>query len=263
MFGTSLVTAKSSAGLALTALLLAVGQTQAQQNSSSFPWNSGGQSSGNRGSGYQGYNEPRYVTQPLSQVAAPAPAVQYQLYVTTLPEKNLEAPNSALVIAHVADNALIWIGGEPTTSTGETRTFSSPPLKEGRKFTYTVRVDWIEDGKQVGQTHEVPVRAGGSHCIYLVKSGSKLDPEKAVIEKNLAELSPEDRELAKGQKYCPVQDGVPLGAHGAPVKVMVNEKPVMLCCEACVRRATANPDKTLAKVKELKKKADPHGNYKP
>jgi uncharacterized protein (TIGR03000 family) len=256
MIGKCFTTAKATAGLSLAALLLTVAQAHGQQNSTSFPWNSGYQNSGNRGSGYQGYNEPRYVTQPLSPVAVPAAPVQYQLYVTTLPEKNVEAPTTALMIAHVADNAMIWIGGEPTTSTGDTRTFITPPLKEGKKSTYTVRVDWIEDGKQVGQTQEIPVKAGGFHCIYLVKSGSKLDPKTTVIEENIAKLSPEDRELAKSQKFCAVQDGVPLGAHGVPVKVMLNKQPVLLCCEACMDRATANADKTLAKAKELKGKLE-------
>ncbi len=253
MFRKCFTITKATAGLALAALLL-VGQADGQQNSLVFPWNSGN-------SGYKGYNEPRYATQPLSPAVVPAPPSQYQLYVTTLPEKSAEDPNAARLMAHVAANALIWIEGEPTTSTGDMRTFISSPLKEGKKYTYTVRVDWIEDGKQVSQTQEVPVKAGGIHCFYLVKAGSKIDPKTAAVEENLAKLSPEDRELAKSQKYCAVQEGVRLGAHGVPVKVMLNKQSVLLCCEACVTRAEKDAAKTLAKVKELKAKPEtPPGN---
>lgn len=42
---------------------------------------------------------------------------------------------------------------------------------------------------------------------------------------------------------------------GTPVKVMVKEQPVFLCCKGCRRKALADPDRTLAKVDELKAKA--------
>jgi hypothetical protein len=46
-----------------------------------------------------------------------------------------------------------------------------------------------------------------------------------------------------------------LGGMGTPVKVMVKGQPVFLCCKGCRKEALAQPDKTLAKVKELKEKA--------
>jgi hypothetical protein len=52
--------------------------------------------------------------------------------------------------------------------------------------------------------------------------------------------------------YCAVQDRIKLGAMGAPVKIMLNGKPVFLCCSACKKRAESNPEGALAKVKELK-----------
>jgi hypothetical protein len=42
---------------------------------------------------------------------------------------------------------------------------------------------------------------------------------------------------------------------GVPFKVMVKDQPVFLCCEHCKKSAVANPDKTLAKVEELRKKS--------
>jgi len=42
---------------------------------------------------------------------------------------------------------------------------------------------------------------------------------------------------------------------GAPIKLMVKDQPVFICCKGCKDEALAHPDKTLAKVETLKKKA--------
>ncbi len=73
------------------------------------------------------------------------------------------------------------------------------------------------------------------------------------IQESLAKLSPEDRALAEQQKNCVITDE-PLGEMGVPVKIMVKDQPVFLCCKSCEKKALADPDKTLAKVAELKAK---------
>lgn len=65
-------------------------------------------------------------------------------------------------------------------------------------------------------------------------------------------LSPEDRALADAQKLCPVTDE-PLGSMGVPVKLMINDQPVFICCKSCEKEARKDPEKTLKKVEELKK----------
>ena len=259
MFGKCFTNRKATAVLALVALLWAVGPSHAQEavgqgwfinhptGSSAWPWNS---------PGHQGYNEPRYVTQPVNTNVAPVQANKYELYLTTLSEKNTDNPNSATLMAHIPENAKIWVGGDATTSAGNLRTYNSPALIPGKSYSYTVRVDWIEEGKQVSQTHEVSVKAGGIHCVYLIQSDSTLEPKNAVVEANLSKLSTEDRELARAQKFCAVQTGVQLGATGVPFKVMLDKQPVLLCCEACLARAEKDSAKTLAKVKELKAKPE-------
>src|SRR5262245_11078447 len=57
--------------------------------------------------------------------------------------------------------------------------------------------------------------------------------EEEEIKESLAELTPEDRKLAEEQKYCAVADTSRLGSMGAPVKIMVKEQPVFLCCGGC------------------------------
>ncbi len=84
----------------------------------------------------------------------------------------------------------------------------------------------------------------------------KLSEKEAKIKANLDKLSPEDREAATAQKYCVIETDNRLGAMGVPRKIMIKGQPVFLCCKGCEKEAKADPDKTLAKVKELKKQGD-------
>lgn len=77
--------------------------------------------------------------------------------------------------------------------------------------------------------------------------------EKDEHKANIAKLSDEDRPLAEAQGYCAVTSE-PLGSMGPPLKLIVNEQPVFVCCKSCEKKARSNPDKTLAKVEELKGK---------
>jgi len=76
--------------------------------------------------------------------------------------------------------------------------------------------------------------------------------DEAAIQANLAKLGPEDRKLAEEQEYCANEPDSRLGSMGPPVKVVLKDQPVFLCCGHCKGAAQADPDKTLAKVKELK-----------
>jgi Cu(I)/Ag(I) efflux system membrane fusion protein len=81
--------------------------------------------------------------------------------------------------------------------------------------------------------------------------------DNAEVQANLAKLAPEDRRLAEAQKVCPVLGGR-LGEMGVPVKQMLDGQPVFLCCKGCVKKARKEPEKTLAKVKELLAKKGEH-----
>lgn len=81
--------------------------------------------------------------------------------------------------------------------------------------------------------------------------------EEAKIKANLDKLSAEDRKSAEAQKYCAVESKNALGSMGTPVPVTVEGQKVFLCCNGCRKKALAHPDKTLAKVKELRTKYAP------
>jgi hypothetical protein len=87
------------------------------------------------------------------------------------------------------------------------------------------------------------------------KDADKKKDVEAEIKANLAKLPEKDRKLAEEQKFCPITEerlGDP--EMGAPIKIMVKDQPVFLCCKGCEKKALKDPDKTLAKVKELKDK---------
>ncbi len=192
-----------------------------------------------------GYDEHPPATPPPAKVTKP-PA-RYTITITVSPqmaETPRERADIATVMAYVPENAQIWFDGEPTRQRGVLREYESPPLQAGRKYTYHVRIVWFEGGHWVSETKEVPVAVGEMTCLYLSKPSA--------IVAALAELSTEDRKLAEKQHVCVVQSQTPLGAMGPPIKMTLKGQPVFLCCEDCAEKARKDPDKTLAKLKELK-----------
>ena len=76
----------------------------------------------------------------------------------------------------------------------------------------------------------------------------------ADIRASLAQLSPEDQQLAEQQKYCPMMEGVRLGEMGRPYKVTVQGVSMFVCCKSCVRAAQNEPDRALANIRDVRTK---------
>lgn len=79
---------------------------------------------------------------------------------------------------------------------------------------------------------------------------------EAKIAADLAKLGQADRKLAEAQVYCPVLKGSPLGSMGVPIKLMIQNQPVFLCCDGCEKGALANPQRTIDEIAKLKAKAN-------
>ena len=75
----------------------------------------------------------------------------------------------------------------------------------------------------------------------------------ANIRANLAQLGPEDQQLAEQQKYCPMMEGVRLGEMGRPHRIEVKGESVFVCCQNCARLAQEDPERALTQIKELRK----------
>lgn len=76
--------------------------------------------------------------------------------------------------------------------------------------------------------------------------------DEAKFAAAIAKLPEEDRDAATAQKFCAVENRSRLGSMGMPYKLMIEDKPVFLCCEGCKDEALKDAEKTLAKVEELK-----------
>jgi RND family efflux transporter MFP subunit len=77
------------------------------------------------------------------------------------------------------------------------------------------------------------------------------DAHEALIDTAMQVLSAEDRKLAEMQKFCAVAQTSRLGSMGAPFKVIIEDRPVFLCCEGCKDAALRDPKATLAAVGKL------------
>jgi Cu(I)/Ag(I) efflux system membrane fusion protein len=78
------------------------------------------------------------------------------------------------------------------------------------------------------------------------------EDEDTKVKAVLSTLSRADQRLAEAQRYCPVLETSRLGSMGLPVKILLKDQPVFLCCKNCEKQARANPVQTLAKVEALK-----------
>jgi len=78
------------------------------------------------------------------------------------------------------------------------------------------------------------------------------DPE-AEIKAALAKMTEADRSSALAQRWCAVEQGSRLGSMGTPVKVVLDGKPVFLCCAGCQKRAVVNSKATIKTAEALKK----------
>jgi hypothetical protein len=106
-----------------------------------------------------------------------------------------------------------------------------------------------------GTKENAPPIAGNAedHSHKAAPAAVKQGTEDADIMAERAKLSSEDQGLVAAQELCAISDER-LGVMGPPVKLVIKGQPVFLCCGGCKKKALAGPEKTLAKVGELKAK---------
>jgi uncharacterized protein (TIGR03000 family) len=182
---------------------------------------------------------------------------KYHVNLSTLPMPHKIVRGTALIVAHVPENAKIWFDGHLTAGSGVIREFETPVLVETEHYVYSydVRISWVENGRPVSQTQTLTVAPGKKYSILLTHSRGEILPKEGVIARNLAKLSSEDRALAAKQQFGAVNERMKLGAVGTPVKIMIKGQPVFLSSDAYLTQANRDPDKTLAKAKELQAKS--------
>jgi uncharacterized protein (TIGR03000 family) len=70
--------------------------------------------------------------------------------------------NAARIRLIVPADAQVWFGDMATRQTGAVRNFESPALTFGKSYTYDVKVQWTENGKEMTRRRAVGVSANSS-----------------------------------------------------------------------------------------------------
>jgi hypothetical protein len=109
----------------------------------------------------------------------------------------------------------------------------------GSKVTF--QVTGLPDPAEPTATFTVPfVPNGMANAPTAAAPKPRTKPEALSISRSTAA----DRAAIDAQRVCKVS-GEPLGSMGVPIKVTRGDRSVFLCCQGCVRRIQANPDRYL------------------
>ena len=142
----------------------------------------------------------------------------------------------------------LFVGKLPAELIGKKVTVTIPGLMvEGERF----RVEFSSEG---GKHEDHKEHKDGKEHKDHKKEQTKGNAVEDEIKEARSKLAPDDLKLVNAQEWCVVMTDNRLGEMGVPLKVMVKDQPVFLCCKGCQRKALADPDKTLAKVEDLKAK---------
>ncbi|SRR6266568_7735291 len=82
-------------------------------------------------------------------------------------------PLRAVVTIQVAETAEVYVEDQKLKQPGATRQFVSPVLKSGESYRYTVKVRWLDKGREREQKVQVPVQAGDHPTVVLMTPTSR------------------------------------------------------------------------------------------
>jgi uncharacterized protein (TIGR03000 family) len=83
------------------------------------------------------------------------------------PKEEVRVPAPATIVVSLPADARLTIDDLVTTSTSNRRVFVSPTLNTGRDYTYSLKAEFVRDGKNVVITKDVNVRAGAETSVSL------------------------------------------------------------------------------------------------
>lgn len=104
-----------------------------------------------------------------------------------------EAPaDSATINTHVPADAVVYVNGKRTTSTGAERSFVSRGLKSGKTYSYELRVEYEQDGTPQIAEKRLQLRAGQAVDLAF---GSGPAAEQSVVKTELKLNVPADAKV--------------------------------------------------------------------
>jgi uncharacterized protein (TIGR03000 family) len=88
--------------------------------------------------------------------------------------------NVATIIVKLPADATLTVDGQPTQSRSDTRTFTSPPLEQGKTYIYTLRAEVNRDGQFIRRDKTVEVQAGRTTRVTIpFESANRSSDEEA------------------------------------------------------------------------------------
>ena len=72
----------------------------------------------------------------------------------------------------VPADAKVFVNDRPTTSTGSDREYVSRDLQPGARYNYTVRAEFVRDGKPVVENQTIQLAAGQNAAVDFLKTAS-------------------------------------------------------------------------------------------
>lgn len=79
--------------------------------------------------------------------------------------KSSTSTGSGLLRVSVPADAVVYVNGKETTSTGTERQYISHGLESGRNYSYDVRVEYTVDGKTVSEERQVSLTVGSEELL--------------------------------------------------------------------------------------------------
>jgi len=106
------------------------------------------------------------VTAMTSTATASAGDLQSGVRQSFYSKPELDLKTAELRVIVPTQDARVWIEKGPTKQKGIERVFVSPPLEPGNNYTYTVRVTWMENGREMATEKQVRVKPGFEAVAY-------------------------------------------------------------------------------------------------
>lgn len=105
-----------------------------------------------------------------------------------------------------------------------------------------------------GCTAEKPTPTASTPVVANSRDDAGKEVELDEVATERAKLDAPARALVDAQEWCVISSDERLGSMGAPIRLDIQGQAVYVCCKGCQKKAESNPEKTLAKLAELKAK---------
>lgn len=111
-----------------------------------------------------------------------------------------------ILVVRLPASAKLDIEDTPTKSTGEVRTYRSPPLTPGKNYTYTLKASWKEGDKEVVRERSVAVHAGEVVRVDLFQEAPAKDGAMKKDEGKKDDMPKKDKDVPKKDDLFPKDD---------------------------------------------------------